>query len=101
MSDISISITYPINKPDELTVVSNAKEEQVPELLWDFIRAQMDKEPDNRKPEEREVYNIEITLNLDGDIFRSTSDTGNEGLRDGIIMDVAKRLEARLAKPSS
>lgn len=93
--DLILDITYPINTPDDFKIDGNVKEECQTDLLSDFIRGQLGAGADNSPPIERSEYHIRICVDLDGDKFSVTSDTGNKGLRDGIVMDVIRRLAKR------
>lgn len=87
-----IDIEFPIGKPEELKVRSDVREDRRAELIWEFLRSQMGAGADNSPPAERDVYHIRMDIDLSEDRFSVRSDTGNKGLRDGILMDVARRL---------
>ena len=57
-------------------------------MLCEFLRSQIGMGTDNRRAEEHDIYKIQITWNPDHDQFESRSNTGNLGLRDGILYDV-------------
>lgn len=87
-----IKITYPINEPDNFSIDTNVKEGYVSDLLTDWVHDQIGKGKDNQQANEQEVYHIEIQVDLSHDIFYLNSDTGNDGLTTGIIMDVLRRM---------
>jgi hypothetical protein len=88
--DFFIQIEYDLDK-DRAIVSTNVKHEQVDDLLADFLRTQMGEGEDRRKAAERRVYHINLELDLDGDVFRVSDDTGNKSLRDGIIACIRGR----------
>jgi hypothetical protein len=67
-------------------------------LLVTFIQGQVGQGADSRKAKELDVYHINIKIDLSQDIFHVRDDTGNKGLRDGIIMHTIGRwtLEKRV-----
>ena len=94
MSDLQVMIEYPKNGKYQIS--GNVKQTYVPELINNFLMDQMGKGEDNRKPEKREKYTILIEVDLSCDGFNASDNTGNKGLRDGILMDVSKREMERL-----
>lgn len=92
MADLFLDIEYDV-KTDKVKVANtNIKTEALPEILEAYLHTQMGAGKDERKPEEREQYHIRLELDLDGDVFTSYSDTGNKGLRDGILMHALQQL---------
>lgn len=90
--DLFIDIKYPVEKPQDFKIESNIKEEKRADILMDFLRSQMGAGVDGSVPNEHDVYHIRIELDLTEDTFRASSNVGNLGLRDGILMDIVKRL---------
>lgn len=86
--DILIQINFNMENPEETLIRTNAKREGVEEILATFVQDQAGQGEDKRKPNERDEYKIEIGLDLSYDTFHITSDTGNEGLTLGIVMQV-------------
>lgn len=93
MSALYISITYPVSEPDKFKIRSNVKKDLIADTLCTVIQIQMGKSQDNRKAKKLKTYKIRIDLDLSYDHFSIRSDTGNDGLTTGIIMDVISRLE--------
>jgi hypothetical protein len=79
-----IHITYDIKK-DKPSVKTNVRKDSVDDLLMEVLRGQIGTGVDPRKAEEREVYHVKVRINLESDSFSVSDDTGNFGLRDGII----------------
>lgn len=87
-TDISIIINFNINDEAKTTIKTNAKPEALEEILSDWIRDQAGLGEDLRNPNVSGVYEIQINLDLSGDIFTTSSDTGNDGLTAGIVQRV-------------
>lgn len=83
--DLFIRITYDLKK-DESRIRTNIQSESVDDVLTTFLSTQIGKGEDKRKPARRQVYHINLEVDLSYDTFRVSHDTGNLGLRDGIIM---------------
>jgi hypothetical protein len=71
---------------------TTAKPEAISEIIEAFLMGEVGAGVDNSPANEREVYSIRLDLDLDGDVFHVTSDCGNLGLRDGILMSVLRDL---------
>ena len=82
-----INITYDPNK-DKYKVRTNVKREGVEDLIDTFLRGQIGAGSDSRKAEKREVYHINMQIDLSDDSFNVSDDTGNFGLRDGILLGI-------------
>jgi len=87
--DLFIKISYCFNKPETSIIRTNVKTERLRDLLNDYLYNQIGKGEDKRKLNEKEVYDIEIGVDLSDDTFYVSSDTGNDGLTCGIIMHVS------------
>lgn len=90
---IYINLTYPINDSKNFKIKTNAKPELVSELIFDFIHGQIGAGKDERPAKDLEVYHIDLSVDLTDDTWRTSHDTGNLGLRDGILMNVAQRID--------
>jgi hypothetical protein len=88
-----LHITYPIANPDAFQIKSDIKPEALTEIIMTFLRGQMGKGADASFAIERDVYHIRMEVDLESDTFAVRHDTGNLGLRDGILLDVARRLK--------
>ena len=58
-------------------------------LIETFLSRQLGKGEDERKPDERGEDHIRMRWNPDRDFIEVTDNTGNKGLRDGILYYVA------------
>ena len=89
---IYLKFKYPINDPDKFEIDTNAKKGVVSDLISDFIQSQVGAGKDESKPNEHEVYEIELRIDLTDDTWFTKDNCGNKGLRDGILMDILGRL---------
>ncbi len=92
MSDITLEITYPVEKPEESKIQTNARPEAIEEILSTWLTGQQGEGKDESKENQLSEYTIVIELDLSDDSFVTRSNTGNKGLTAGILMDVLKRL---------
>lgn len=94
MSDpiLIMAITYPLKEPDKFKIEGNIKPERHVDIIADFLRDQAGVGVDNTPPVKADVYNITLRLDLTDDSFQVRSNTGNLGLRDGILLDILQRL---------
>lgn len=89
---LNIRIAFPINDPAGFKIETDVKDGYVAELIGDFLRGQIGAGADPSPADERDIYTIHIQLDLNGDVWHCKHDCGNLGLRDGILMDVMRRL---------
>lgn len=73
---------------------TNLKPEFHEEVICDFLRTQIGTGSDSSPVAERDVYEISVACNLDGDTFSIQHDCGNMELRDGILMGYVGTLNA-------
>lgn len=92
--DVLIKVQYPLEAPENTTIRTNAKPERTKDILADWLRAQLGQGKDNSTPAEKDIYSIEIGLDLSCDGFSTTSDTNNKSLTCGIMRDVIARLDS-------
>jgi hypothetical protein len=92
---IYIRLTFPIKEPDKFKIKTNAKPEHVGDLIGEFVRCQLGQGEDKSPASELDEYHIDISIDLTDDTWSSSHDTGNLGLRDGILMDVMQRINGR------
>ena len=90
--DIVIEMAFDM-KAETVQIKTNAKHSVLPELLADYIHAQVGAGKDSSPPEVHDVYNITIGVELDDDSWGSKHNCGNKGLREGIIMQVINLLD--------
>ena len=88
---LTLEIEYN-TKTSEFKLGGNIKSEQHAEIISNFLRTQIGAGRDDRQPVQKEVYNITLCVGLD-DSFDVIYNTGNKGLRDGILLDVLRRLD--------
>lgn len=93
MSDLHIDISYPIDAPDKFKIKSNIRKEVLPHMLEEIVRLQMGKGEDNSKSKKCKTYRVFVDIDLNSDDFEIQSNTGNEGLTLGIVMDVLNRMK--------
>ncbi len=92
-TDIIVVIRFNMNEFEKRSIKTNAKKEAVEGILENWIRSQLGAGKDTNKIKEKEEYEIVIKLDLDGDIFHTSSDTGNKSLTCGLVMDVFSNLK--------
>lgn len=91
---LGIDFEYDVSTGKVTRLTTNVKRDKVVELLTEFLRGQIGQGADERQATERDRYAIKIRLDLADDQFSSSSDCGNYGLRDGIIMAAITQLTA-------
>ena len=89
--DLKIDITYKI-EDGNFEIKGNVKEEAQVSIIENFLRTQKGNGQDNREANNQEKYHISLELDLTDDSYKVSYDTGNKGLRDGILIDVLGRL---------
>ena len=67
-------------------------EEIIEEVISDFLIRQMGKGADDREPNEQDIYHITLRWYPANGDFKVGSDTGNKGLRDGILSYILTQL---------
>lgn len=86
-----LNIKFDINK-DSFDVSGNVNEEGRAEIVSTFLRTQMGAEKDTSKVIKRDIYNIEMKWYPEDDRIEASYNTGNKGLREGILMHYLKSL---------
>ena len=89
---LKILIDYDLIR-DSFCINGNVKMSRVGDLVTEFLKTQVGAGEDNRKAETKDLYKIDILLDLSQDIFRCSSNCGNLGLREGILLRLINRLE--------
>jgi len=92
LEDLFMEITYNVKK-GKFKITGTLNKVGQKTVLENFIRSQFGEGVDNRKPKIKDVYHIRLAVDLSYDILKVKYDTGNMGLRDGILMDVYSKLE--------
>lgn len=72
---------------------TNIKPEYLSSVLETFIQSQIGKGKDNSPIKEQEFYQIDLLLDLSFDIFSVKNNCGNLGLRDGILINLLRKLD--------
>jgi len=103
MSDLYINLE--VNwKSNKYLIETNVKEEQIDNVLSEYYRSSLEKEPDESNPNEQDKYNIRIELDLEEDVFTMKSDTGNRVLAYELIREaignwkLKSKLESKVNK---
>jgi len=91
MAELFVKVHFN-NKTNSFTHETNIKPEKLSDIIWDFLSTQEGKGKDERKPNEQEVYDVELHLDLSEDLFSISDNCGNHSLRDGILMYFARNL---------
>lgn len=91
---LTMKVAYNM-KTEKFRIYSDVKKSQQSNLLAEYLRGQMGAGEDKSKPKVRDVYHIELKWYPSNDDFVVSSDTGNKGLRDGILMSVLKGLKGK------
>jgi len=83
--DLYINMSY--NGPQATLTIedTNVKLDKIDDILAEWIRGQSGKGKDNRVANEKDVYKIQMKVDLTYDHFTVSSDTGNHGLTTGIL----------------
>lgn len=89
----TVRIIFNINKPRETIIETNVKTEALDEFFAYFVHSQIGAGKDESKPNEKDVYDITIQINLEDDSLTVKSDTGNKGLTAGIVADIWSRID--------
>lgn len=86
-------------RTDAYEFFGDVKGEAVSTLIETWVQSVVGAGADDSPPEKRDVYRISITWFPEDDTFRIQSNTGNKGLRDGILMRILSLLEESEAVP--
>lgn len=92
MSTAHVNIEYNV-QTDKYTFSGTANDVGRKIIIEEFLRSQIGAGVDMGESERRDVYHIQIEWDPDGDVFKTRFDTGNKGLRDGILMQALSILE--------
>ncbi len=92
LDNLTLNIKYN-SKSHKFRVEGNVKEKGQYELVETFLRGQIGAGEDKSTPNKKDNYNIELKWYPQNDKIEVKSDTGNKGLRDGILMYFLKNLK--------
>ena len=82
-------INYTVNGPFEIT--GDVNKEGQAEIIDSFLRTQIGAGSDIRKPDYKDTYQISLQWYPSNDRIVASCDTGNYGLRDGILQEVLRK----------
>jgi hypothetical protein len=85
-----IDIIFDIND-DTYKINSDVKQEKIKDIISDFLSLQMGKGEDTSPANKLDEYNISLKIDLTEDIFTCSHNCGNDGLRDGILLNYIKK----------
>lgn len=91
LESLTLNVIYHV-KDDRYEARGNVKPEFQEEIVSTFLRGQIGKGKDGRQYSKRKVYNIQLKLYPRDDRIEATSDTGNDSLRDGLLIGFLKSL---------
>ncbi len=100
-TDILIIISFNLNDPTQRTIKTNAEPEAIEDLLATWIQAQSGSGKDTSNPNIKDIYEVQISLDLSDDTFSTRSDTGNKGLTAGIVIRTFQELSTIQILPLS
>lgn len=92
LDHLFMDIAYDTNK-NTFKITGNLNKVGQKTILETFLLYQVGAGEDNSKANEREVYNIRFEVDLSYDDIRVSDNIGNKGLRDGILVEVYKKLD--------
>ena len=84
LDHLTLNIIYNIKK-NKFTFKGDVKKEAYSDLICEFLRSQIGAGEDDGKANVRDVYKITLKWFPENDRFEVSYDTGNKGLRDGIL----------------
>lgn len=88
---LTLDIIYNVNN-DKFEIKGDVNKRGQEELISNVLREQIGNGRDDKKAIERETYHIQLKWYPENDTIEVSSDTGNKGLRDGILMHYLKNL---------
>ncbi len=89
-ADVWVLVKYNL-EADTAIITTNLKRGKVKEFIQEYLATQIGAGEDKSQPNSKKEYEIRIECDLNGDIFRVHSDTGNKGLREGILLHVLQK----------
>jgi hypothetical protein len=91
VNKLGITVEYDVRR-ESAKIRTNVRPDKVEDLIMEFARTQIGAGKDTSVPEIRSVYTIKLVLDLSDDSWRVEHDCGNKGLREGILMTVARMI---------
>lgn len=77
---------------DKFEVEGDINQEEQKDIVETFLSTQIGRGIDESKPNEKDTYRIRLEWYPEDDTIKVSSDTGNKGLRDGILMHYLESL---------
>ncbi len=90
---LTLRINYD-TKTDTFKFDGDIKDERRADLIMEFISTQIGAGEDHSPMAERPEYTITLRWHPDDDSFGVSHNCGNCGLREGLLMEAARRLTA-------
>ena len=100
-ASVTLEITFNMEDLNKTVIKTNAKREDISEILEAWLSTQVGQGRDESEANERDEYNIRIDLDLSYDTFQTRSNTGNKGLTCGFITDLLNKLDSVTIIPLS
>jgi len=91
MGKDKLFVAIEFNMNGKYKITGDVKKEKRIDIISEFVRGQAGKRKDKRKANKKDIYHIKIEWNPDMDVFTCTDDTGNFGLRDGILLTILSK----------
>ncbi|HLD00198.1 MAG TPA: hypothetical protein VJC39_00460 [Candidatus Nanoarchaeia archaeon] len=92
LDHLTLNIHYDV-KEKKFEVSGDVNFEGQRELVEGFLHNQIGAGRDDKTPDKKDFYNITLRWYPLNDNLEVSSDTGNKGLRDGILLEFLKRLD--------
>ena len=90
--DVYVKIKYDAKKEKVSIGETNIKEERLEDFLLEWLHGQIGQGKDERKARKRRFYEVVVGCDLSFDAFHVQSNTRNDGLTCGIIMEAVRIL---------
>jgi hypothetical protein len=93
--DVLVEIRFPMKEGESATIYTNARTDNdaLEDILSTWVQHQFGRGEDPSPVIDREVYTIKLGLVVEDDSFCTESDTGNNGLTCGIVVEVLQNLK--------
>ncbi len=92
LDHLTMEIEYNL-KENNFKIFGDVNKRSQYSLIETFLRMQIGAGEDRSEPHERDVCHLILKWYPTSDRIEVKSDIGNNGLRDGILLDILKRLE--------
>jgi len=90
MTQLYLEVKYFV-KDNKFKISGNFSQEGLKDIIEEFLRLQIGQGADLTPPRDLDVYTIRLSWFPENDGITVVSNTGNKGLRDGILMEVLHR----------